>query len=538
MLKSLTDPVTLAGPTDRWLQLVAAVEHLSAADTLADIIEVVRRTARAISSADGITFVLRDGEQCHYVEEDAVGPLWKGRKFPLTACISGWCMLNGKVAVIPDIYVDERIPHEAYRPTFVKSLVMTPVGGAAPFAAIGAYWGVCREFGESELALLEALARSTAAAVTAVRARDTLRESEARLQLALTAGRLGAWEADFDRETLVASPLIKETLGYAPDGPLTLAQVIEAIHHADGPRLRAAFEAASETGDEIMIEFRVHRPDGEMRWVELGGRALSAGARQMVGVCLDITDRKQAKGRIEAMQSELAHIARLNELGQMSSAFAHELNQPLSAATNYLAGARRLLNGDAPAIERAVDAITKAEAQFARAGDIIRRIRGFIGKGEPTHGAENITHLISEAAEIARVNPRHWDVELRIAATRDLPEVDVDRVQIQQVLLNLMRNAFEAMEDSPRKQVSVSARRAGAAIEVRVADTGPGLSRQVQEKLFQPFVTTKADGMGVGLSICRKIVEGHGGKMWVEATPGGGATFCFTLPTHVPADPA
>lgn len=532
VLKSMINAEPSAAPTDRWLQLIAAVEHLSAADTLEDIVEVVRRTARSISGADGVTFVLRDGDKCHYVEEDAVGPLWKGRRFPLTACISGWCMLNGERAVIPDIYEDARIPHDAYRPTFVNSLVMTPVGGAAPFAAIGAYWAARRTFEESELALLEALGRSTAAAVAAVRARETLRESEARLRLALAAGRLGDWETDFDRETLIASPQVKTTLGHAADAPLALAQVIEAIHHADGPAVRAAFETATRTGDEIRAEFRIHRPDGEVRWVEVRGRALSEGARRMVGVVLDITERKQAKWRIEAMQSELAHIARLNELGQMSSAFAHELNQPLSAATNYLAGARRLLAGDAPAVDRAIDAIGKAEGQFARAGDIIRRIRGFIGKAEPCHGPAQVAALIGEAAEIARVNPRHWDVELVLKAPASLPQVDVDRVQIQQVLLNLMRNAFEAMENAPTKRVNVCARRDGDMVEVQVADTGPGLSGEVAARLFQPFVTTKADGMGVGLSICRKIVEGHGGKMWAGRAKGGGAKFCFTLPVQ------
>lgn len=535
MLKSLIDPTKMAGPTDRWLSLVAAVERLAAAEDLGQIIEVVRQTARTVSGADGVTFILRDDDKCHYVEEDAVGPLWKGRRFPLAACISGWVMLRGEMAVIPDIYEDQRIPHDAYRPTFVKSLVMTPVGGARPLAAIGAYWRDCREFSETELALLEALGRSTAAAIAAVQARATLRENEARLRLALEAGQLGAWEIDFDRGELAASPLLKATFGRGPQAPFSLDELMTAIHPEDLPRLRDAFERAAAGLGDMAAEIRIHRPDGEVRWVEARGRPVAEAVRQMVGVCLDITERKQAKARIEAMQSELAHIARLNELGQMSSAFAHELNQPLSAATNYLAAARRLLQGEAPPVARALDAIDRADAQFTRAGEIIRRIRGFIGKGEPAHGRENVSVLIAEAAEIARVNPKHWDVELRLSVAAGLPAVHVDRVQIQQVLLNLVRNAFEAMEDSPRKQVTVSAAPAAGAglVELRVADTGPGLSPEVLGRLFQPFVTTKRDGMGVGLSICRKIIEGHGGRMWAEAAAeDGGAVFCFTLPAE------
>src|SRR6185312_13038218 len=149
----------------RWKLLAAAKSRLSNADSEAEIIEIVRATARSICGADGVTFVLRDGDKCHYVEEDAIAPLWRGQKFPMTACISGWCMLNGKTAAITDIYRDERIPKDAYAPTFVKSLVMTPVRTTSPVAAIGAYWAEKRSFSGIEMVLLEALAESVGAAM-------------------------------------------------------------------------------------------------------------------------------------------------------------------------------------------------------------------------------------------------------------------------------------------------------------------------------------------------------------------------------------
>src|SRR5512142_1239410 len=154
-------------PEHGWLALVKAVERLATAADLAEIIEIVRTTARDISGADGVCFVLKDGDLCHYVEENAIGPLWKGKRFPLTACISGWCMLNDRPAVIPDIYLDPRIPHDAYRPTFVKSLVMVPVRTEKPIAAIGSYWSEVRDFSDEELTLLDALARSASAAIAA-----------------------------------------------------------------------------------------------------------------------------------------------------------------------------------------------------------------------------------------------------------------------------------------------------------------------------------------------------------------------------------
>jgi GAF domain-containing protein len=153
------------GSDPRWKLLTAAEDRLAGAWSLDDVIGVVRSTARAVLSADGVTFVLRDGDKCHYVEEDAISPLWKGQKFPLETCISGWAMLNGKTAAIPDIYLDPRIPQEAYRPTFVRSLVMAPVDLGAPVAAIGAYWRDKRGFTDREIAAIEHLAGAVAAAI-------------------------------------------------------------------------------------------------------------------------------------------------------------------------------------------------------------------------------------------------------------------------------------------------------------------------------------------------------------------------------------
>jgi hypothetical protein len=144
----------------RWKLLSAAQDRLARAESLDHVIAIVRSSARAICSADGVTFVLRDGDRCHYVEEDAVGPLWKGQKFPMTTCISGWAMLNGKTAVIEDVFADARIPHDVYRKTFVKSLIMTPVGRDTAVAAIGAYWRDRCEFAEHEVAAIVALAAS------------------------------------------------------------------------------------------------------------------------------------------------------------------------------------------------------------------------------------------------------------------------------------------------------------------------------------------------------------------------------------------
>ena len=163
----MRDNVLYIKPFDvRWRLLEAARDRIAVADTLDSLIDVVRGTARAVCSADGVTFVLRDGDKCHYVEEDAISPLWKGQRFPMETCISGWAMLNSKTVVLKDIYADDRIPHDAYRKTFVKSLVMVPVRTVAPVAAIGAYWGHHRNFTVQEIATIEALADAVGEAMS------------------------------------------------------------------------------------------------------------------------------------------------------------------------------------------------------------------------------------------------------------------------------------------------------------------------------------------------------------------------------------
>ncbi|MGC8537032.1 MAG: ATP-binding protein [Rhizomicrobium sp.] len=522
------------GP-ERWLALVSVVEKLSAAESLREVIQVVRSTARQLTGADGVTFVLRDEGFCHYVEEDAIGPLWKGKRFPLDACISGWCMLSGKTAVIPDIYTDARIPHDAYRPTFVKSLVVSPVRTENSVAAIGAYWSVCREFSDGEIALLEGLARSTAAAISAVQARDTLRASEERLRLALAAGHLGDWELDLTSNTLTASETCKRAFGLKADEHCSYTDLVAMVRPEDRRHVEKAFEEARDGMSDLNIEFRALRPDQSVCWVHMRGRLISDADKsnsRLTGVSFDSTAWWQAQERMDRLQSELAHVGRLSELSQMSSSFAHELVQPLAAASNYLGAARRFLGPDNTVPEKAHDMVTKAEAQITRTKQTIQQIRGFARKADPVRSVEDLVPLIEETVEIARTGWKYRNMELKLTIDSDMPPIAVDKIQIQQVLLNLIRNAFEAMEDSGIQQLIVSAKRVedGRMVELSVTDSGPGLAPEIAENLFKPFHTTKAHGMGVGLSICRHIVEGHGGRIWVQPKAERGATFCFTLP--------
>lgn len=235
---------------------------------------------------------------------------------------------------------------------------------------------------------------------------------------------------------------------------------------------------------------------------------------------------------MQELQAELAHVSRLTEMGQMAAGLAHEVNQPLTAAMNYLQATRRLLRNPEIAADRAIGIVQSALAQIGRAADIVRRLREFVRKDEGERRPENLRAVVGEAAALALIGARERGIQVRLgAAAPKLPTVRIDRVQIQQVIVNLMRNAIEAMSGSARRELSVAiAAEADGMVAVRIADTGPGIAPEIADRLFQPFVTTKPQGMGVGLWICRTIIEGHGGKLWVEANPEGGAVFSFTVP--------
>jgi two-component system, LuxR family, sensor kinase FixL len=280
------------------------------------------------------------------------------------------------------------------------------------------------------------------------------------------------------------------------------------------------------------------RRDGSTFPMELAvGEMSSGGQRYYTAFIRDLTERQQTEARLQELQSELVHISRLTAMGEMASALAHEINQPLAALTNYLKGSRRLLDrrGDKET-EIIRDALEKAAEQSLRAGEIIRRLRDFVGHGETEKRVESIKKLVEEASALALVGAKERGVRVsfRFDSAADL--VLVNKVQVQQVLLNLMRNAMEAMDESEKREILVSTvADARDFLTVNVADTGPGISEELASQLFRPFVTTKPHGMGVGLSISRTIIESHGGRIWIEPNPGGGAVFRFTL--HVVREP-
>ncbi len=279
------------------------------------------------------------------------------------------------------------------------------------------------------------------------------------------------------------------------------------------------------------------RKDGSTFPMELAiGEIRSERGRAFTGFVRDITERQAAQARLQELQAELVHMSRLTAMGEMASALAHELNQPLGAIANYLSGARRLMDrpGDNP--DRIAEALEKAAAQAMRAGEIIRRLRDFLSRGEGERRVVSIQKLTQEACALALVGAKESGVRVQYNFDPAVDGVLADRLPVQQVILNLVRNALDAMDGAVRRELLVTtAHSSDGMTMVSVADTGAGVAPGT--KLFEPFVSTKTDGMGVGLSISRTIVEAHGGRIWTEPNPGGGAIFRFTVPLAPVGEP-
>jgi two-component system sensor kinase FixL len=238
--------------------------------------------------------------------------------------------------------------------------------------------------------------------------------------------------------------------------------------------------------------------------------------------------------RLKELQSELIHVSRLSAMGTMASTLAHELNQPLTAIANYLEAGRELLDaGGAEAATLLREAIEESTSEALRAGKIVRRLRDFVARGEVERRVEDLPRLIDEASRLALIGARERGVRAFFELAPDITTVTVDRVQIQQVLVNLIRNAIDAVAGQEVRDITISTCALdNAMVEVSVADTGPGLSPDIAARLFQAFATTKPAGMGLGLSICRTIVEAHRGHIRAEPRPTGGTVFRFTLPVE------
>ena len=385
---------------------------------------------------------------------------------------------------------------------------------------------------EGRLAGASSVARDI---TTARRAQGALAEREAHLQSVLET--IPDAMIVIDAQGLIQSfsATAVRLFGYAPDEVVgrNISLLMPAPYREQHDAYIARYLA---TGEKRIIGIgRLvvgQRKDGSTFPMELAVGEMKSGPRRFfTGFVRDLTERQETQKRLQDLQSELIFMGRFTAMGEMASTLAHELNQPLTAATLYLNGARRLADKDTPDSRAQLRmAIEEAAGQMLRAGQIIKRLREFVARGESERQVENLSKLVEEACALALVGARETGVHVSFAFDARAPFVLADKVQVQQVLLNLVRNAIEAMQDGPLRDLAISTQRQdGETVRITVADTGSGIAPDIAAHLFQPFITSKKTGMGVGLSISRTIVEAHGGRIWAEPRPGGGTLFHLTL---------
>ena len=375
-------------------------------------------------------------------------------------------------------------------------------------------------------------------------AEEALRESESRLAQAQRIANVGHWAWDETTgEQLYSSGEAARIFG-VPDGFICkdLDSYLEMIHPDDRDRVAAEFERADDERRGYDIEFRVEHPErGTRVVVERAEVILGEDGKvvRTVGTVQDITERRRVEDKMRQFQADLAHVSRVNMLGEMTAGLAHELNQPLAVISSYAQGCLSSIEEGKGAPETLAGALQHIVSQSARASEIIRRIRGFIRKDRRPKSRIDVNAAIGVAIELLKGETAANGIAIRMELTEPSPIAVVDDIEFQQVVLNLARNSIEMMvsHGSPSRELRIrtasNARSSGdgvGQVEISVQDTGPGVSPEIRDHVFEPFFTTKSGGLGLGLSICRSILERHDGKLWLGDDGGTGADFRFTLP--------
>jgi PAS domain S-box-containing protein len=366
-----------------------------------------------------------------------------------------------------------------------------------------------------------------------------LRRSEAYLAEAQRLSQTGSWAWSPEEGIRYWSEECYRVLSFDPQGGLPQHEdFIQRLHPDDQPAFRELIQTVSREKTEFEANYRIVHLDGPIRDIHVVGHPVlstSGHLVEFVGTVIDVTERRRAeqeRARLHQLEADLAHINRVSTLGEMAASLAHEVKQPITAAVTYALAARRWLSAEPPNFHEVNDALSLIVKEGNRAGEVVGRIRALIQKAPARKDAVEINDAVLEVIALTRTEAANNNVSVRTQLAEGLPRVQGDRVQLQQVLLNLIINAIEAMRDvgEQERELLISTRHEPDGVSVEVRDSGPGFAPATPDRVFEAFYTTKPSGLGLGLSICRSIIEAHNGQLRASANLPRGASFQFALP--------
>ena len=457
----------------------------------------------------------------------------------------GIAIRTGKPSWTKDIRRDANFATwqgEALKRGYGSSIALPLMSDGKPFGAFSLYAAKPDAFNESTLEQFKELANNLAYGVMALRTREEHKHAEEKLRRSETylvegerLSHTGSWALNLSSGEVFWSQEIYRIFGL-DSGTALNRDLLTQFHHPEDRLFKQTIDTAIREGRDFKMDSRIVLPDGSVKHVHTVGHPVfneSGELTEFIGVVMDTTERKRSEEALREARAELARVARATTMGELTASIAHEVNQPLAAVVTNANACLRWLAAETPDLDEARAAAQRIVRDGNRASDVIARIRGFLKKGEPVTVQLGVNDVVREIIMLTQGEVLRRDASLLTELADGLPPVSADRVQLQQLLLNLMMNALDAMSavtDRPRVLRIRTSTYESAAILVALRDSGVGLNPEQMERLFEAFYTTKPEGMGMGLSISRSIVEMHGGRLWATPNAGPGATFQFTLP--------
>ncbi len=489
---------------------------------------VVRLAARELTGADGATFVLRDGDKCFYAEENAIAPLWKGQRFPLDACVSGWTMLNRQAAVIEDIYTDSRVPIDAYRPTFVRSLAMVPIRTREPLGAIGNYWAERHRPSAEELLVLQALADSTAVALENVQIYAELNRRVRNLSALMQTAPVGILSLDRAGQPVTWNPAATELFGAEP------AQALGAGRPGIVSESLGAYENVLESAiaEEAASDLRLkgRHTNGSLIDIHLSGAPLRDETGTPSGVLLVLQDETKSR----ELERQLLQAQKMEAVGQLTGGIAHDFNNLLGILIGNLDLIRERVESDAGTVKLVETALDAA----LRGAELNKRLLTFSRRQALQPERLDINASLTATVKLLRRSLGERIV-IHLEPGEDLWPVNADRVQLETAVLNLCINARDAMPEGGTLTIetqnavvdrecaaSHAEMTPGSYVAIAVSDTGAGMPAEVLARVFEPFYTTKpvGAGTGLGLSMVYGFAKQSGGHVNIYSEEGKGTT--------------